>query len=1219
MTQPQQSDPTLEYLRKLFAAGNINDARRALQQLSPQGRKELDARLGARTVARMMQASRRSRGRINGRVVVIHGIMGGKLATIDASGDEDLVWVNAFRLAGGRIGDFALDANGDPVDPKLRVVTCGLLDEYMPLVLELGQRWEVLPVAFDWRLDVDKSADSLNDAIRTWAGNEPVHIVAHSMGGLVSRRFMQLHRNTWQGMQDPNGMQQGGRLVMLGTPNRGSFAIPFVLTGEEKTVRWLEVLDFSHNMPELLDIINSFPGSYQMLPSPKPDIKDDRAKLYARATWGRFPILQNNLDRGRRFQEELHVVEDPDRLIYVAGYDQSTPYRIRVDSPGRFSYQETLDGDGRVPHELGLLPGVSTFYVCEKHGDLPSNEKVLAGIHELLSTGTTTALEKQRPTRRTAPAKAAWRKSSEIAPMPPAIAAFAATRGGPQRIANMSPEQQAAIEAEMLESLVSTRRGVESAEPIAGAPNIPAKASAKVSAKQRAAGVHLDVVWGDIACVDGDVFIAGHYQGVEPVGGEKALDKAVSGIAQHVLDPDAADLVITMHARRGILRGGLGEINFFPWPNTRKTVAIAGMGHPGTFGRSELRRLARSLAQSLSTLPKVRTVNMLLIGSGTGNLRVPVALLALIGGLRDALGDGVRSTSIKRICIVERELKQAHVIARALRKLKEDLPAAECAGLLIGDTVIDGKGGHIGKDMALSAVLVATAKRVRAAPGPASLRKVAAAVLQGIPMNAAMRNRCEEELQKFVENQSGDIVALADAANFGYLPNISDEKPVPTRMSFLRSDSGMRVAAISDTAVVPERTVALDWTLVDDVIERMNDPKNVATIPDMSALMARLLVPRDFREIIRRSSQLIFELDRHTARIHWEMMGKFNDSGPPKTPLALAGPLARQLRTSYSPPPSRAVPPGATLRALVIGDPGDPDRGLNLEGARSEALEVTKLLRDHGVQVDALIGAPNVPREGELADIPAATVIDVLSLLNNNTYDILHYAGHADFDPDDPEEHAGWIFGQKFFTARELACVDNIPALVVANACLSGLTSNKRSGGGVSSRLSGADDNLLPGLVDAFFMRGVRNYVGTAWPISDVGAISFATTLYESLLADPTIDTDVSLGTALLNARTALKVQDDRFGALWAAYQHYGDPTFALRTAAMNAVAPASDAKAAQKAARKRSTKRAATTKKARVRNTVRGQSTAARGRAASTSASKKTKVAGIKRARKRR
>ena len=55
------------------------------------------------------------------------------------------------------------------------------------------------------------------------------------------------------------------------------------------------------------------------------------------------------------------------------------------------------------------------------------------------------------------------------------------------------------------------------------------------------------------------------------------------------------------------------------------------------------------------------------------------------------------------------------MIARALRKLNAELAEKDRAGLLIGETVVEGKGGNIGNGMALSAVLVAAAKRLRAA------------------------------------------------------------------------------------------------------------------------------------------------------------------------------------------------------------------------------------------------------------------------------------------------------------------------------------------------------------------------------------------------------------------------------------------------------------------------------------------------------------------------
>jgi hypothetical protein len=294
--------------------------------------------------------------------------------------------------------------------------------------------------------------------------------------------------------------------------------------------------------------------------------------------------------------------------------------------------------------------------------------------------------------------------------------------------------------------------------------------------------------------------------------------------------------------------------------------------------------------------------------------------------------------------------------------------------------------------------------------------------------------------------------------------------------------------------------------------------------------MRSLFVPRDFQDRLNMGDRVIVEVDRDTASIQWEMMQSF-DGDAQAVPLALDRPIARQLRTLYSPAPPEPFVVSPQMRALVIGDPGDPDKQLSLEGARTEALEVAKILRARGVVVDLLVGAQNTPRMGDLQGVAPATIVDVLRLLDKNTYDILHYAGHGNFDPQDPAKRAGWIFGDRYFTSRDLAGVSHIPAVVVANACLSGLTSNS---------------DLLPGLADEFFHRGVRNYIGTAWPISDSGAIRFSRTLYETLLPLEG-GAPVALGDALLKARAALQAEEAVYGALWAAYQHYGDPAFMLR------------------------------------------------------------------------
>jgi hypothetical protein len=527
------------------------------------------------------------------------------------------------------------------------------------------------------------------------------------------------------------------------------------------------------------------------------------------------------------------------------------------------------------------------------------------------------------------------------------------------------------------------------------------------------------------------------------------------------------------------------------------------------------------------------------------------------------------------------------LIGRALQNLKATLPVERLAGLQIAPEVVAGDGGAISTDIALSVVLVAAAKRVRSTDS-AMRSKVVAEVLQGIPIQSGLRQRCADALVPLARDQEGDLLALAEYINFGHLREGTARAgaKAPTRMSFIRDESGVRAAAISDSALVPERVVAFNWALVDEIIERMTDPTDLAVIPDMSALMARLLVPRDFRERLGESASLIFEVDRDTARIHWEMLGKLGEDSSTAKPLALEGAVARQLRTSYSPPPSRAVPPGARLRALVVGDPGDPDRGLSLDGARREAIEMMKLLRSYDMEVDVLIGAPNAPRDGELRDIPPATIFDVLRLLGKHSYDLLHYAGHGDFDPNDPQR-AGWMFGHDLFTARDLASVDKVPGLVVANACLSGLASNRRAGGDDSGRFRGTDDTLLPGLADEFFRRGVRNYVGTAWPISDLGAILFAKTLYDALLQPP----GATLGEALLQARKELNQQEATFGALWAAYQHYGDPSFAWRTGAdVGGTTKGAARKRARKIQKKQTTKRTSASGKTSATKSVSGR-----------------------------
>ena len=82
------------------------------------------------------------------------------------------------------------------------------------------------------------------------------------MGGLVVRAMIARHPAVWQEIC----AHQGGRLVMLGTPNRGSHAITELLVGRSVLLRKLARLDIRNSRADLLRIIGRFPGVLAMLP-----------------------------------------------------------------------------------------------------------------------------------------------------------------------------------------------------------------------------------------------------------------------------------------------------------------------------------------------------------------------------------------------------------------------------------------------------------------------------------------------------------------------------------------------------------------------------------------------------------------------------------------------------------------------------------------------------------------------------------------------------------------------------------------------------------------------------------------------------------------------------------------------------------------------------------------------------------------------------------------
>ena len=320
-------------------------------------------------------------------VMVVPGILGSQLGIARRRPlPNDVLWLDPIDIQVGRLRLLGLDA-GAPIIP-LGVVL------YSHLKLRLRLRAAGFGVTlhdYDWRLPIEDSAASFAERLRQ-QGSRRSAIVAHSMGGMVSRLALALP-----------GTQHVERVVLLGTPNLGSFAPVQALRGTYAVVRKIARLDGNTTAERLTEeVFNSFPSLYQMVPA------SDRngANLLDPGAWpASGPALRLPLfEAARRFREAIPPADE--RFVAIAGVGQET---VTMASKGRdgFVYTVTRHGDGTVPTCSAALEGESTYFARAAHSDLTRDAHVASAVIELLRKGST----KRLPTLWTSSSRAQARVS----------------------------------------------------------------------------------------------------------------------------------------------------------------------------------------------------------------------------------------------------------------------------------------------------------------------------------------------------------------------------------------------------------------------------------------------------------------------------------------------------------------------------------------------------------------------------------------------------------------------------------------------------------------------------------------------------------------------------------------------------------------------------------------------------------------------------------------
>ena len=404
--------------------------------------------------------------------------------------------------------------------------------------------------------------------------------------------------------------------------------------------------------------------------------------------------------------------------------------------------------------------------------------------------------------------------------------------------------------------------------------------------------VDVEVVWGDVTKVAAQLYSVGHYRGVVPQRAELALDDAISkqpGRVARNADGTTGGIIAAQTRRNGI-RADVGDISYFPWADAEhpgRVVAVAGMGSPGTFDASDLRRLVKSAAIAASELSEVDRWCSVLIGSGEGTLTTEDAVAAWVRGLDDAAeAVAARGGTLPTLVIVEMIKGRAERTAKAFQDEATRVSADADANIVLTSSqqAIPRAGRRLGDEDA-NELLLTTLARGAQADAPKALRDAWRTIQQSMGVTAALRNEVIHYVTESAKPKSQG----------------RGRSVIPSRISFLDGGGVMRVAAIDETATVPERLVTVDQGLLDELVVRMTDA-SAAKAHALGGTLFRLAVPADFHPVLSAAGPFVLELDRTTAGQHWEMC---RDDDRDEDPLGVRAEVARQLRTTYSPAPAR--------------------------------------------------------------------------------------------------------------------------------------------------------------------------------------------------------------------------------------------------------------------------------------------------------------------------
>lgn len=921
-------------------------------------------------------------------LILVPGFMGSHLKD-----DSGRVWLDYDVLAAGGMSRLAMSNSGIQPD---EVIARG----YEPLVRSLQAHYDVRPLPYDWRKSAADAADSLAAVLDEHLKSaRDIKILAHSQGAVVALLMMVRRPELWREI----AAKRSGRLLMLGGPLGGSFAVLQMLLGRGTQAQMLAMLDDGQT-PNLREIFASWPGLVEMLPV------SSSYDLQSQAFWsrtGQTAIAPELLAAVPKLRESIAraAADHADKIAQLLGSAEETISAVRVVENGVPEFQTSPFGDGRVLYADGEIRD-RTWYVDAQHGDLPTAESAFPAIRDILESGTTVRLPKARRAQAAPAAPRIFREERALFPDETSLA---------DAVLGMSERRAAVRDSWTL----------------------------KVS-----------VLHGNLKCAEFPVAV-GHYQGDTIVHAEAELDEAFDG-------------ALSARYQMGIYPGPKGSVEVILRPDGSPPGAlIVGLGPVGEMSGEVVR-----------------------LGVFNAALRNAMAVLQN----RQEKTDGFVSAAFSSVLIGTygtRALSIEESVATVVQAALEANRALR-AQRLWDKVRID----------AVEIIELYEQKAVQAVHAACSVhRRLGIALEEGENIDASPMLR---------QHESGKLQPPSNQYATGWWRRIEisglegeGRKATETR--------NLSFKVLTDRARAEQIHSSTQKKLLDQYVERAITSTDFDR--DMAVAMYELMVPNELKDQADSRADLLLEVDPVSARFPWEMMAD-RTAGRVRMLATEAG-MLRQFRTAQY---RRSPRMSAQNTALVIGEPklADP-RYPALRGAREEAAEVARVLRDRGFDPALLVDSEP---------------LDIVTSLFARDYRIIHIAAHGEYDP---KGRSGVVMGDGLFLgAAEFGQMRVLPDMVFLNCCHLGQIPSDAH----AARLRKAN-RLAASVAEQLICDGVRVVVVAGWAVNDAAAMAFARYLYQDMLRGE------KFGKAVLNAR-ASTCKDHSLSNTWAAYQCYGDADFIL-------------------------------------------------------------------------